>query len=469
MDSTRLRCGGACGLLFGAVVGLLGCTTASVPREEAPRRTPLAPEWNEAALAEHLRFFNGKEVAGRKTGTQGYARAAAYATSLMEAYELQPAFGSDFRSVYQTAISYPRSATLQILRPDTVRFYPGIDFLPGARSDTGEVRFEDVRLGLDSTRGQPQREVVLLTEQQAQQASLEALRAAGARAVLVAGELRPRPMTSPAQGLVVVQVTPRAAARLLGIAEAEVAAEVERGGQRQLPQPVRLRLQATREPLAGALNVVGYIVGKRPELAREAVIVCADLDAAGPLAGVQTLDLARFGTGAAALLEVARYQTRLSRFLTIPERTVIVALWSGSRLDHAGLRAYLRNPTWSLDYVRAVIYVGIEDAEVPAVEALLDLYDLPLYAVQAEAELPYEEELVLVPDAALMRLVRERDGPEAVSDPPVQTSELLREAVPVARRLAEETHRLLLRETVALAPLLPTLPDTLRPPEEAAR
>ena len=475
MYSTPLRRRCARGLLLAAAVGVMaaasgaGCA-ALAPQEEDPAPTAAQSPWDEAAFAEHLRFFNSEDVEGRKTGTQGYARAAAYAAEQMDAYGLQPAFGSDFRSVYQTAINYPRSVTLQIVRPDTVRFYPGVDVLPGGRSDVGGVRFEAVVAASADTAWTPARgDVVLLTAEQAGTSYLQALRKAGARAALVVGGLEPRPAASPVQGLLTVQVTPGAAAQLLDTTVTDVAALMRRGGRRALPHPARLRVAVTSEPLAGALNVVGYVVGKRPELAREAVLVCADLDAAGPFAGVRTLDPARLGTGAAALLEVARYEARLARFLTIPERTVMFALWSGARLDHAGLQAYLRVPTWPLSQIKAVIYVGLPADEVPAVEALLAPYGLPLFAVQSELEAPYADGLILMPDAALLRLARERDGAEAVAAPPVRVPELLQEARPVARELAEETHRLVLREAVSPKPLLPTLPDTLRPPKDAIR
>ena len=451
--------------------GVVGCA-AVAPSEEPdpPAPTSATPPWDEDALAEHLRFFNSEEVGGRKTGTQGYARAAAYAASRMGAYGLQAAFGDDYRSVYQTSVNYPRSATLQVVRPDTVRFYPGIDFLPGGRSDVGEIRFEEVVAGADAA-WQPSRgDVALLRAEQAQTGRLQALREAGARAALVVGDLRPRPASQPVQGLPVVQVTLRTAAQLLDTTQADVTALLREGGRRALPHPVRLRVSATNEPLAGALNVVGYVVGKRPDLAREAVLVCADLDAAGPFAGVRTLDLDNLGTGAAALLEVARREARLARYLTIPERTVIFALWSGARLGHAGLEAYLRIPTWPLSQIEAVVYVGLEADEVPTVEALLAPYDLPLYAVEPQDEAPYTDRLVLMPDAALLQLARERDGSEAAPEPPdVRLSERLREARPVARRLAERTHELVLREAVSSRPLLPTLPDTLRPPEAPIR
>ena len=457
------------GFLVGVASGLAGCASVAQPESSPDEQLP-RPPWNKATLAEHLRFFNSADVGGRKTGTQGYARVAEYTASQMRAFGLQPAFGSDFRSVYQTAVYYPRAATIQVLRPDTLRFYPGIDFIPGGLSDGGSVEFKEVKVGLEAALEQPESGMVVLLREQATTGTLEALRSAGARAVLYAGELVPRSAASPIQGLLVAQLTPRAVAQMLGIAEGEpTSAALTTSGSVPLPYPVRLRIQATYEPLAGALNVIGYVPGKRPDFAREAVLVCADLDAAGSFAGVRTLDPTRLGAEAAALLELARYHAGLAQFLTIPERTVIFALWSGSRLNHAGLRAYLRNPTWALQQFHAVIYIGLPKSEVASVQALLAPHDMPLYAVESAEKGAAQDKLVLVPDATLLRLARDRYGPEGSPRSAVNEPELIRGATAEAHALAEKTEPLLLRESVSAALLLPTLPDTLQIPPGASR
>ena len=468
MCSTLRRYWCVWGLLIGITVGLAGCTSVAQP-ERTPSETSLQPQWSEATLAEHLRFFNSEDVGGRKTGTQGYARVATYVTAQMRAFGLQPAFGDDFRSVYQTPVYYPRSATMQVLRPDTLRFYPGIDFIPGGQSDAGEIEFGQLKVGLETALAQPEAGMVVMLEQQALPSALKALQAVGARAVLYVGELTPRSAASPVRGLLVVQLTPRAAAHMMGLAEGGLPQSVWSSESRSLPHPVRLRVQATYEPLAGALNVIGYIAGKRPDFAREAVLVCADLDAPGPFAGVRTLDPTRLGTEAAALLELARYQAELSQFLTIPERTMIFALWSGSRLNHAGLQAYLRNPTWVLRQFHAVIYLGLPASEAETVQALLAPYGIPLYVVEPAETTKAQAELVLVPDAALLRLARARDGSASIPSSSVDVPELLRNATAEALTLAEKAEPLILREALGGTSLLPTLPDTLRPPQGALR
>ena len=91
--------------------------------------------------------------------------------------------------------------------------------------------------------------------------------------------------------------------------------------------------------------VVAGLVPGRYALARpELVIVGAEVD----------------GPYAAPLLEAARVLVERSEWANVPERTVMVALWSGDR----GPESALRLGVWPRDRVRAVIVVG-EGGRVP--------------------------------------------------------------------------------------------------------
>ena len=64
-------------LVLGGLALGAGCRSIALP-VAPPRSTPLRPLWSNESLREHLEFFNGSDVAGRATGTSGYATAAAY-------------------------------------------------------------------------------------------------------------------------------------------------------------------------------------------------------------------------------------------------------------------------------------------------------------------------------------------------------------------------------------------------------
>lgn len=181
------------------------------------------------------------------------------------------------------------------------------------------------------------------------------------------------------------------------------------------------------------LGYVGYVGGKHPPVAQEAVLVCADLTREAPAAE------------AAALLEVARLYGVASQYTLMPERSVIFALWphaasQGAGQDEplAGLRAYLRQPTWRLDAVRAVIYVGLPAGLRDSAEALLAARGIALYRVEAP--------------------------PPVVADTAEATASPVRAAVLRARALAQRTHERLRAATLTPGKMMPALGDTLRVP-----
>ena len=214
----------------------------------------------------------------------------------------------------------------------------------------------------------------------------------------------------------------------------------------------RLR-QAPNDPL----GYVGYVGGKHPPVAREAVLVCADLtgrELAGTGNALDAPSGEAFATEATALLEVARVYGIASQYSLLPERSVIFALWprplGADPSPLAALRGYLRQPTWRLDKVRAVIYVGLPAPLRAEARALLAPHGIELYrASLPSAQLPAEtaggQQTALGEEAN-----RNRDSMQA--------------AVQRARALAERTHERLRATTLTYDKMLPPLGDTLRVP-----
>jgi len=437
-----------------------------------PRSTLAQRLWSDEALYEHLRFFNGSDVAGRATGTAGYATAAAYVAARMAEFELQAAVGGNAQVIYLTSINEIRAATLAVLGSDTLALYPGIDFLPDGRSDSGQVDIRGLLFsppgeGAEAAAGLHPDEAVVLPAAATPSEYLETLRDAGARVVLSVGPFEPQPAAAPIHGLLVIHILPETVVRLMGATPRTLADHLENALQRtwRLPQPVRFYIDAAEYPKAGAINVLAYVPGRQPVRARELVIVCADLDAIGTFAGVPMLDAGHLGTGTAALLEVARQYATFARFASMPERTLLFAVFSGARQGYAGLQAYLRYPLWPFEHTRAVIYAGLDAADEPAVRGMLADKNLPLYALTTSEGALNAPGVVLLP---ARRSPRQRtlrpSGEEVARRSPPRTSDLIDAGVVRARLLADSMHTLLLREAATSAPFMPVDADTLRIP-----
>lgn len=413
------------------VATLAACTSLDVPEPVVP--APDAPVWDDGELREHLRFFNTAEVGGRGTGTSGYARAAAYLAARLGEFHLQPVLDGEYRVVYGTPLNVPRSAFVASVGRDSTVYRPGLHYLPGGRTDSGRVQVTALSF-IDPSQPLPPRfgagEAVAVAAGAAGDSLITALGAAGAPVVVVIGAMAPVVAPTPVPGLLLLHATPPTVDAWLGEPATPLLAS---GATRSLPRPVVARVATDRQVQAGALNVLGYVAGKHPVHARDLVLVCADLDALGSFGGIPILDYEHFGTGTAALLELARNFGTATRHWPWPDRTLLFAVWSGGRLGQAGLKAYLRQPVWPLDRTRAVVYVGLRPEDERAVRALLAPLGVALVVVPLPAE-------PLAPQRSQAMLEENNGRRRGASRPSDAFAAVLERAIEQARTLAEAAY-----------------------------
>ncbi len=440
-----------------------GCAAFTVP-EAPPRPTPAQPVWLQPELEQHLRFFNGGED-GRLTGTQGYARIAAYVAARLTEFGLQPALDGEFRVVYKTPLNHILTGALATMGADTTVFVPGLDFIPDGRSDSGSVLVNEVvAVGADffadsTAIAWPSGRGVLLAPEYATPGHLHRLREAGVSAVFVPGSLTAVQAAHPIQGMLVFRLTPEAAAQITGLPVQTLSAQYT-GRVYVLPRPLRPRVAADYQAQAGAINMLGYVPGGNPAWSDELVIVCADLDAATRFAGLRALDFDHFGIGAAALLEAARNYAYFARYAPLPDRTMLFAFWSGARSGNLGLHAYLKQPLWPLDKTRALVYVGLSDEEAPAVRALLDAHGIPLYIAPPPEKPLFARRAVLFPDLS----VRRRPQDRALKPEAPDLDLIYDAAVQASTAIAGEAHEMFLPLVVTPVPIFPFVQDTVYVP-----
>ncbi len=445
---------------------MAGCRVVSVSKEPE-RPSPARPVWREALIEEHLRFFNGAEAEGRQTGTPGMARVAAYVASRMSEFSLQPVLVDDYLVAYPVPLNVLHSASMSVEGPDSLRFSPAIDFLPDGRSDSGAVVLHDlhVALGIPDTtaaagtsflRGRG----VLIPDSAATTPFMQWLRRQGVTTVLVAGPLALKSASSPLPGMIVVRILPHVARRLIP----DLKADHTPGWRTTLLEaPLSVRVAATYYPSASAVNVMGYVAGKNPELSDELILVCADIDAIGPAAGSHTLDLQHFGIGAAAMLELARNYSFFARRSFLPERTILFAVFSGSRMERTGMEQYLQTPFWPLQKTHSVLYVGLPEERRMEVKQTLDAYHIPLRWVAPPADTLFGSGRLFVPAQ-----VQHPAPPGSPSKNALTLSGIFQRARVEAIQMAEEGHRMLLQEVVTPAPVQPMV-DSLWTPAGTLR
>ena len=335
-------------------VGLsAGCGALSVP-DARPVSSPLLPAWNSNHIRQHLSFLHGGSVRGRVDGTLGYGVATSYVSERLNEYRLQPPTVGDFRILFTTPRNVVHASRVRIGDADSVSLRPGMDFLPDGRSANLSAAISGLGI-VASEEPWTGPAVPLLLQGEQETRRLETLRDAGISVVLIEkDDLAPRPASRNVTGLGVLDITRDAADRILAGAQSVTG----RPGVLRLRRPLKVEVAAEFDPTASGINVIGYVPGKHPVLAREAVVVCTHLDAVGSFGGVDFIDLGNYGVEVAAILDLARQYASFSRLTRIPERTLIVAFLGGGTIDSGGFRAFLRQPVWDMDFVSAIVYAG---------------------------------------------------------------------------------------------------------------
>ncbi|SHK16537.1 M28 family peptidase [Rhodothermus profundi] len=444
--------------ILGLTIGVATCAPA--PRPPAEERIQFHEPDDPLLLAEHLDVLLQPAMRERVTGSRSFALAARYVADRMREFRLQPALAGRYQLVYEARVHLPWPVTLGWADRDTAAFYPGLEFWPDARSDTGRVVADRVALCAVPD-GCPSAPVWLLPAAFAKKVPAVA-RAQGVQAVLLVGPLRPELAHAPIANLKILQLTPNAAGRLLGLSPSTLTAHLT-GAEAvalRLRRPLRLRVQRLDETQVGALNVLGFVAGKDPLLRAELVIVCADLDAIA-LPGTSLLfDGAHLGEGVAALLELARFYSTLATYWPLPQRTVLFAVWSGARQGYQGLQAYLRQPLWELNATQRIIYLDPDPATLPHLQELVAAYGLTLKPVLLPDSVQVERQVFWnVPSGWQQAYQRIYRTSPAVSPPDPEALRV--RALQRARMLVRAAQATLLSEVILPEPWEPVREDTL--------
>jgi hypothetical protein len=365
---------------------------------------------------------------------------------------MQPAFGSDFRTVFYTPLNRLRGGVLGTEGPDSLRLTPGLDFLPDARSDSGRVAFDMFSIGsLRAVSSVPNLGSAVILSSPAERADLVRLRDLGARIVLILGDLTIRESTRPVTGLVIVNLQWAAAERLTGIEEGRLRG-LSRGvevDEMILNRTVVARVSSEAVQRVGSLNVSAFRAGRNPMLSSRLVIVAVDMDGLPWLTGTRIGGIESTGIAPAAVLEVARAMGRGTAVVPAPDMTVMFKFLSGGWVENAGLNAYLNQPVWPLDATEAVIYVGLTEERRESVEEMLALHGVRLVVIPIEGDLPeWGYGPFAIPQEGLVAAGRS----STQRAPAIQTS-YIAAAQLIAPPLADRILEALLREASLSGPL----------------
>ncbi|MBO6575346.1 MAG: M28 family peptidase [Rhodothermales bacterium] len=307
----------------------------------------------------HVSRLNAEDMAGRRTATLGYAAAADYVAGRLRASGVQPVHPGEYRHLTYDAVNHASGVLLRSLGPDSTVWDTDRDLLPDPRTASVSMRAASVRRipGSGRISAALPSQIAIVDSVLSTGRAID-LAAAGFEAVLI--QRHPTSGRASMQlPLAAIQVAPDRLSRIL-----DRIGRVPEGLER-----LEIRVEADHDSGAGFIHVVGMLAGWHPASRDRAVLVAAQLDSGGFLAGVAMPDPGRSGLEAAALLEVARVMAAERQRGAGNARTVVFAWFAGGAQGDAGLRSFLRHPPWPLDAVDAVILAGAFD-EVAGLEGV---------------------------------------------------------------------------------------------------
>lgn len=365
--SARLRRLGAA--VFAAGLVALPALAATAPKEAGVEKA--AAGITAASAFRTVEALASPPMAGRLSGTDGYAKAVEYVVSEVKKAGLRPlAELPDYRQAFTHGLGGVESASLTVLPAEGEKDTPSEaevlkDFSPMVNGGGGDVTAEVVFAGYgfhapaagrdDYANLDVKGKVVLVLRGEPEAGEWKEHRATVARTLAAAKAgaagflLVDSPVISTNVGisrdLPEAMVSEAFADRLLAgkkLTVAELRKVLSKGGLASFPTGRKVRLAVKTKPWRDVTthNVVAVLPGSDPSLAGEYVLVGAHLDHIGdwPRLNPGADDNA---SGSAALLEVARAAASMKER---PRRSIVFAWFAAEELGLRGAEHYATNP-----------------------------------------------------------------------------------------------------------------------------
>jgi hypothetical protein len=300
-------------------------------------------------IASHHLRLNAVEATGRRTATVGYATAAAYVAERLAGLGIQPIHPGEYRQVSFGPINHIAGAVVTLLGADSTRWGADASMLPDPRSASARVEVSVFRL-LGSgmvPQAEPGGTTMAVVHATPSDSLVYEIARRGYAALLVVGV--PKPGRSKVRlPIAVLQMGPQRWERIAGASSTDA----------EGPLSLRIRIEASYDPVAPYISVLGILPGSHPVGRRRAVVLGATLDSASNPSGTSLVDPGGSGIGAAALLEVARLLAAEADRGEGVGHSIIFAWFAGGAQENAVLNGFLRSPPWAVSAIDEVAFVG---------------------------------------------------------------------------------------------------------------
>jgi hypothetical protein len=307
-------------------------------------------------IRSHHARLNAPRFLGRRTATVGYSEAARYVAERLGGLGIQPMHPGEYRHLTHQPINHISGLSIRTLSPDSSIWIADRSMIPDPRSGslraqiTSVVRLEPRSPPPAARRGQ----AAIVDSVLSDSFALSLAEAGFGLAFVVRAPSAGR--ASRQLPLAIIDVTAERLSEMLGERSAGSGPVVSR------PR-MDVVLDASGDPVAGYVNVIGILPGSDPVLRDQLVLLAVNLDSGSYPARVPVLDSERSGIAAAALLEVARVLGEERRMGRGPARSVMFVWLAGSTQDDRGIQALVKTPPWPEDAVYRIYTAGTEVSE----------------------------------------------------------------------------------------------------------
>lgn len=327
---------------------------------------------NPSDVYSYCKKISSDEFKGRLTGDEGYTKAANWAGSKFEEWNLKPVeeqngYLQSYSAPYSKIIS--AEMTLTLPENDTLKLQTANDFLPLGYCDKGEYDTKIVFAGWGISapelsyddyanidvkgkvvmcfRGVPEKNDTSFTEHDQHRHRMKIAHEKGALGLLyIYSIVQANPNGDWIKGFMPSEISEKVADKILAEHNYTSASLKEKLLEEKKPHSftlstsINLKVDAEYFPNGIGYNIAGYVEGSDPELKNECVIIGGHYDHCGEIAGHIFNGANDNASGSAVVMAIAEAYSKLE---VKPKRSVIFVLFGGEEKGLRGSNFFAEN------------------------------------------------------------------------------------------------------------------------------
>lgn len=345
-------------LVLSVLLLAAGCRSTDNSRPETIPGDPSA--WQSIRIRQHLSLLNSESLRGRSPAGAGTSGAARYLANRLGEAGYQPVLADEYRTTQSVPMWTLDASAVSVAGRDSMRFYPGADFLVDARSGAANIEIpRGLRVGYSGVFG----DVAVASSSHGLTAD-----AIGDAGLVVLTDSVSLGVGSPIRSGVPIIFPLRPIREHTGWPPMPLNGVVPRDRANRILPELRVSVHKVFHGQAPVVQVAGMLTGRGLNTRDSLVVLLAPYDGFGAQGDASWTTGADLGMAASALLEVAVRSGSVQRNWRLFDKSVMIAFISGTHGGGRGIDTWLEVVPWDRDRISHVILVSDapRSAECPA-------------------------------------------------------------------------------------------------------